>query len=155
MQGFAKNLKFLKKVFDPSYDILDMRAVSATDFEARWSMGFELQLVQKTPLRKYWQPKLSFTGITYYGTNAETGLIDQHLDYWDNIDNQKYFSFEAFGDVLRQMFSVQRTPDLQSPGFMLLKCVALLLPAFRCCPRGALVTLAAVVGIPLQQDDHN
>ena len=75
MQGFAKNLKFLKNGFDPSYDILDMRKISDTDFEARWSMGFEVLPIKKSPLGKFWQPKLNFTGTTIYCTNAETGKI--------------------------------------------------------------------------------
>lgn len=56
----------------------------------------------------------------------------RHYDTWDCIENQSYFSFEAFSDVLSQIFSLQRTPDLPGPEFTLLQCVLSLLNCWGC-----------------------
>jgi hypothetical protein len=63
-------------------------------------------------------------GTTTYVIDPETGLIVRHLDTWDSIDNQKYFSVEGFADVLSQIFNFERTPDLPTAKFTLLKYVS-------------------------------
>jgi hypothetical protein len=78
--------------------------------------------IKNSPLGAFWQPRMEFTGTTIYATNPKTGLVEQHLDTWDNIESQQYFSVEAFGDVLLQIFNLQQTPALQGPEFTLLKC---------------------------------
>ena len=49
------------------------------------------------------------------------GKFNKHIDYWDAINNQEYFSLEAFQHVLSQMFSFQKTPDIPTPSFVVLK----------------------------------
>eukprot|EP00892_Ulva_mutabilis_P009912 jgi/Ulvmu1/7293/UM035_0081.1 len=121
IQGFDKNLKFLKSAFNPSYKMLDIRQISDTEVEARWSMGFDVLPIKNSPMGKYWQPRMEFTGTTIYGIDPETGLVNRHYDTWDSISQQKYFSVEGFGDVLSQIFNFQRTPDIPSPPFTTLK----------------------------------
>lgn len=121
-------------------------------------MGFDVLPVTKSPLGKFWTPKLEFTGdygccpylcmcsgqnrhllcktekaenrffcdvgTTVYGIDEQTGLINLHLDTWDCVKNQDYFSVEAFQDVLSQIFNFQRTPDIPTPQFTVLQCVA-------------------------------
>jgi hypothetical protein len=60
-------------------------------------------------------------GTTVYGIEPETGLINLHLDTWDAVSNQEYFSGEAFMDVLAQIFNLQRTPDIPTPQYTLLQ----------------------------------
>jgi hypothetical protein len=31
------------------------------------------------------------------------GKFTRHVDIWDSVNNNEYFSFEAFADVLRQL----------------------------------------------------
>ena len=103
--------------------MLDIKKTSDTDLQARWSMSFEVVPIKKTPLvNRVWQPRLNFTGTTIYGTDPQTGLITRHIDTWDNVKRSEYFSVEAFGDVLGQIFNFQQTPDLDGPKFTLLKC---------------------------------
>lgn len=120
IEGFAKNLKFLKSAFNPTYDMLDIKQVSDTDIAARWTMGFDVLPIKNSPLGKVWQPRMEFTGVTIYGTDDD-GLIARHYDTWDSIAQQQYFSTEGFSDVLAQIFNFQRTPDLDGPDFTLLK----------------------------------
>ncbi len=50
------------------------------------------------------------------------GKFNRHLDYWDAIENQQYFSWEAFGHVLQQMTDVSKIPkDLPTPSYTILK----------------------------------
>lgn len=63
-------------------------------------------------------------GTTVYGIEEQTGLINQHLDAWDCVSNQEYFSVEAFKDVLSQIFNLQRTPDIPTPQYTLLQCAS-------------------------------
>jgi hypothetical protein len=56
-----------------------------------------------------------------YGFNPANGRINRHIDTWDSITNQKFFSWEAFGDFWKQLLSTFTTPALESPKYTLLK----------------------------------
>ena len=61
-------------------------------------------------------------GHKYDGFGLCAGKFNRHLDYWDAIDNQQYFSWEAFGHVLQQMTDISRIPkDLPTPSYTILK----------------------------------
>lgn len=62
VQGFKQNLSFLKNIFDPTYEMLGIRQISERAVEARWTMNFDVLPVTRSPLGKFWQPKLEFTG---------------------------------------------------------------------------------------------
>lgn len=50
------------------------------------------------------------------------GKFNRHIDYWDSVKNQNYFSFEAFGHVLSQLGSLSHAPaDLETPAYMVLR----------------------------------
>jgi hypothetical protein len=49
------------------------------------------------------------------------GKFNRHIDYWDAVDNQDFFSFEAFLHVLSQMSNTATTPDLYTPKYTVLK----------------------------------
>lgn len=50
------------------------------------------------------------------------GKFIKHIDLWDSVENQNYFSWEAFGNVLRQLGDLTRTPaDLETPSYCVMK----------------------------------
>jgi len=50
------------------------------------------------------------------------GKFNRHIDYWDAVDNQQYFSWEAFSHVLQQMTDVTRLPKgLPTPSYTILR----------------------------------
>ena len=49
-----------------------------------------------------WKPALLFTGISKYVVGEE-GLFVEHVDYWDSIENNEYFSWEAVKDIVKQV----------------------------------------------------
>jgi hypothetical protein len=52
-----------------------------------------------------WQPKLIFTGVSIMRINPETGKFRAHIDRWDSIKDNEYFSFEGAMDIIRQVGS--------------------------------------------------
>ncbi|XP_021276457.1 heme-binding-like protein At3g10130, chloroplastic isoform X2 [Herrania umbratica] len=67
-----------------------------------------------------WKPELVFTGTSVMGINPNNGKFCSHLDFWDSIENNDYFSLEGLWDVFRQL-RVYKTPDLETPRYQILK----------------------------------
>jgi hypothetical protein len=72
-----------------------------------------LQLIRLWPRSELPQKQLR--------VNMPAGKFNRHIDIWDAVRNQQYFSFEAFQHVLAQLASVQRAPDLPGPAYTILK----------------------------------
>jgi len=87
-------------------------------------MAFDVLPIQRSPLGAFWQPRLAFTGTTVYGVSPSTGKVERHVDTWDSIRNQRYFSAEGFADVLRQIFAFEAPARLTAAPFRLLKCAS-------------------------------
>lgn len=60
-------------------------------------------------------------GLSIYGINPKNGKINKHIDLWDNVDNQQFFSPEAMAQVFRQLLDITRTPNLETPNYKVLK----------------------------------
>ncbi|KAL6974315.1 hypothetical protein U1Q18_028496 [Sarracenia purpurea var. burkii] len=67
-----------------------------------------------------WKPELVLTGTSIMGINPETGKFCSHVDHWDSIKNNNYFSFEGLSDVINQL-GIDKTPNLQSPTYQIMK----------------------------------
>ncbi|PPR80731.1 hypothetical protein GOBAR_AA39979 [Gossypium barbadense] len=67
-----------------------------------------------------WKPELVFTGTSVMGINPNNGKFCSHVDFWDSIENNEYFSLEGLWDVFRQL-RVYKTPDLETPRYQILK----------------------------------
>lgn len=83
------------------------------EITTRWTMVMKFM-----PLP--WKPELVFTGTSIMGINPETGKFCSHVDYWDSIKENEYFSLEGLRDVFRQL-QYYKTPELQSPIYQILK----------------------------------
>lgn len=68
-----------------------------------------------------WMVSVCDAGTSTYGFNPKNGRINRHIDTWDSIQNQQYFSFEAFGDFFKQLLQTYTTPALGTPTYTLLK----------------------------------
>lgn len=67
-----------------------------------------------------WKPELVFTGTSVMGVNPLTQKFCSHVDLWDSIQNNDYFSLEGLIDVLKQL-RIYKTPELETPKFLILK----------------------------------
>ncbi len=50
-----------------------------------------------------------------------TGKWNKHIDGWDCLEDQEFFSIEGFAFVLRQMLQVSKPPNRLTPEFCILK----------------------------------
>nr|AFK48684.1 unknown [Lotus japonicus] len=67
-----------------------------------------------------WKPELVFTGTSVMGINPENGKFCSHVDFWDSIQKNEYFSFEGLLDMIKQL-RIYKTPELESPKYQILK----------------------------------
>ena len=53
---------------------------------------------------------------------SDAGKFVRHIDLWDSVENQNFFSWEAFCNVMGQLGDLTRTPaGLDSPSYMVMK----------------------------------
>ncbi|KAH9322246.1 hypothetical protein KI387_016885, partial [Taxus chinensis] len=83
------------------------------EITTRWTMVMTFGLLP-------WKPQLVFTGTSLMGLNPQTGKFCSHVDYWDSIKQNDYFSFEGFMDVVKQL-CILKPPDLELPKYWILK----------------------------------
>lgn len=67
-----------------------------------------------------WKPELVFTGLSIMGVNPQNLKFCSHVDLWDSIQNNEYFSFEGLWDVFKQL-RIYKTPDIETPNYLILK----------------------------------
>lgn len=117
IQGYLFNIGMLKNVFRPTYTMHSIEQTGDWELSTRWTMEMSLPQV---PF--FWQPKLTFTGTSVMGYNPDTLKVKTHFDTWDSIDTQGYLaSPEGVVEIMRQIFDVTATPDLETPKYAVLR----------------------------------
>mmetsp|Transcript_12003 Transcript_12003/g.21284 ORF Transcript_12003/g.21284 Transcript_12003/m.21284 type:complete len:379 (+) Transcript_12003:30-1166(+) len=119
LEGYLFNIKMLKVVFKPQFQLHDIQAAGPTAVVSRWTMIMDFTPAQFLPLP--WKPQLIFTGTSRYEFN-ELGKIYKHIDTWDSISDQQFLSFEAVRDLSKQFLATYSVPkDLQQPDYTILR----------------------------------
>ncbi|XP_002529364.2 uncharacterized protein LOC8276216 [Ricinus communis] len=113
ISGYLFNIALLKVVFRPEFFLHWVKQTGPYEITTRWTMVMKFM-----PLP--WKPELVFTGTSVMGINPENGKFSSHLDYWDSIKNNEYFSLEGLRDVFKQL-RIYKTPDLETPRYQILK----------------------------------
>lgn len=113
ISGYLFNISMLKMLFRPDYQLHWVKQTGPYEITTRWTMVMKFMLLP-------WKPELIFTGTSVMGINPETGKFCSHVDLWDSIKNNDYFSLEGFLDVLKQL-RIYKTPDLETPKYQILK----------------------------------
>ncbi|CAL9027951.1 unnamed protein product [Prunus brigantina] len=111
--GYLLNISFLKIVFTPKFQLHWVKQTGPYEITTRWTM-----VMKFIPLP--WKPELVFTGTSVMGINPETGKFCSHVDFWDSIKTNDYFSVEGLLDVFKQL-RYYKTPDLETPKYEILK----------------------------------
>lgn len=111
--GYLLNIALLKQVFMPDFQLHWVKQTGPYEITTRWTMIMRFMLLP-------WKPELIFTGTSVMGINPHTGKFCSHIDYWDSIKNNDYFSLEGFLDVFRQL-RIYKTPNLETPTYQILK----------------------------------
>ncbi|KAH9553797.1 hypothetical protein CY35_08G031600 [Sphagnum magellanicum] len=113
LEGYLFNIQMLRLLFHPIFELHTVKQTGPYEITTRWTMTMNFWIV-------LWQPKLIFTGVSIMRINPETGKFCAHIDRWDSIKNNEYFSFEGAMDIIRQM-QYFKTPDLETPKYRVLK----------------------------------
>ncbi|XP_073158118.1 uncharacterized protein [Henckelia pumila] len=111
--GYLFNIAMLKNIFNPDFQLHWVKQTGAYELTTRWTMVMKFALLP-------WKPELVFTGTSVMGINPQTMKFCSHLDYWDSIQNNEYFSVEGLLEVLKQL-RYYKTPDLETPKYQILK----------------------------------
>lgn len=115
VQGYLFNIAMLRRVFSPTFILHDVRRTGALQLTFRWTMSMCLSAAKSSPLQKVFDPKLTFTGTSIMGINPETGRFNSHKDTWDAVQQQGFFSLEAFAHMLSQVMDLRRGPETVTP----------------------------------------
>ncbi|KAH7681827.1 SOUL hem-binding protein [Dioscorea alata] len=113
IDGYLFNIRLLKLLFNPDFQLHNVRQTGPYEITTRWTMVMRFVLLP-------WKPELVFTGCSIMGINPQTQKFCSHVDIWDSIKNNEYFSFEGLLDVLKQL-RIYKTPDLETPKYQILK----------------------------------
>ncbi|GAV59728.1 SOUL domain-containing protein/DUF2358 domain-containing protein [Cephalotus follicularis] len=113
ISGYLFNISMLKILFKPNFMLHWVKQTGPYEITTRWTMVMKFMILP-------WKPELVFTGTSIMGVNPETGKFCSHVDFWDSIKNNDYFSLEGFGDVFKQL-RIYKTPDLETPKYQILK----------------------------------
>ncbi|XAR66947.1 hypothetical protein NMG60_11013337 [Bertholletia excelsa] len=111
--GYLFNIALLKKLFRPDFQLHWVKQTGPYEITTRWTMVMRFILLP-------WKPELVFTGTSVMDINPETKKFCSHVDYWDSIKNNSYFSTEGLLDVIKQL-RIYKTPDLETPKYQILK----------------------------------
>ncbi|KAF7838642.1 SOUL heme-binding family protein [Senna tora] len=113
LSGYLFNIALLKNLFRPQFQLHWVKQTGSYEITTRWTMVMTFVIVP-------WKPELVFTGTSVMGINPENGKFCSHVDFWDSIKKNEYFSFEGLWDVFKQL-RIYKTPDLESPKYQILK----------------------------------
>lgn len=113
ISGYLFNIALLKQLFRPDFQLHWVKQTGPYEITTRWTMMMRFILLP-------WKPELVFTGTSVMGINPKTGNFCSHVDYWDSIKANEYFSLEGLWEVFRQL-RMYKTPDLETPKYQILK----------------------------------
>ncbi|KAK9832958.1 hypothetical protein WJX74_002802 [Apatococcus lobatus] len=116
LDQFASYLQLLRSVFAITFDVHSIKPKGATELVTRWTMTMKFKLGFAI-----YRPELVFTGQSFYGVDANTGIVRSQLDVWDATSNNTYPSLEGLAHVLRQLGNYKATPDLEGPRYKVLR----------------------------------
>lgn len=116
--GYAFNIRMLKSVFKPKYTMHAIEKTDEYEITTRWTMKMYLPSFPFS-----WNPELTFTGKSVMEMDETfPHKCVKHVDTWDSIENQRYLSPEAVGEVLKQVFNFAKTPEnLKTPKYATLR----------------------------------
>uniref|UniRef100_A0A0E0LD71 Uncharacterized protein n=1 Tax=Oryza punctata TaxID=4537 RepID=A0A0E0LD71_ORYPU len=113
IDGYLFNIRLLKLLFRPDFYLHHVKQTGPYEITTRWTMVMKFVLLP-------WKPELVFTGLSIMGVNPQNLKFCSHVDIWDSIQNNEYFSFEGLGDVFKQL-RIYKTPDIETPKYLILK----------------------------------
>lgn len=119
LSGYLLNIQMLRYVFNPQFQLHSVERTGKFELTTRWTM--KMEFFGKFLPSQVWRPEMAWTGVSIMEVNPETGKFCKHVDKWDSIADNSYFSTEGLQDLLRQITQVYQTPDLETPTYTVLR----------------------------------
>ncbi|KAL2249501.1 UNVERIFIED_CONTAM: hypothetical protein Sindi_2423800 [Sesamum indicum] len=119
ISGYVSNIAMLRKFYSTDYFKIDELVLVKLEFTGPYEITTRWTMVMRFALLP-WKPELVFTGTSVMGIDPETKKFCSHVDYWDSIQNNDYFSVEGLLYVVKQL-RYYKTPDLETPKYQILK----------------------------------
>ncbi|MQL98635.1 hypothetical protein Taro_031351 [Colocasia esculenta] len=113
IDGYLFNIGLLRSLFRPDFQLHHVKQTGPYEITTRWTMVMNFALLP-------WRPEAVFTGVSIMGINPQTRKFCSHVDIWDSIKNNDYFSLEGLWDFIKQL-RYYKTPDLETPQYQILK----------------------------------
>ncbi|XP_071689298.1 uncharacterized protein [Rutidosis leptorrhynchoides] len=113
INGYLFYISMLKLLFSSILHIHWIKQTGTYEITTRWTAEMKYQGLP-------WKPLLVVTGTSVMVINPENGKFCSHVDYWDSVNNNDYFSLEGLVDMMKQMWSY-KTPELVTPEYQTLK----------------------------------
>ena len=110
LEGYLLNIRMLRYLFSPEFILHGIRRTGCDELTTRWSMNMRFNLLP-------WRPTVQFTGRSILTADIATEKFTRHVDVWDSVEDNQYFSMEALRDLLGQLLNVRVTPSLETPTF--------------------------------------
>ncbi|XP_047951921.1 uncharacterized protein LOC125197243 isoform X2 [Salvia hispanica] len=113
ISGYLFNIAMVGKLFHPHFHLHSVKQTGPYEISTRWTVVMKFALLP-------WKPELVFTGTSVMGINPQNMKFCTHVDSWDSIENNDYFSVEGFMDMVKQL-RVYKAPDVETPRYRILK----------------------------------
>lgn len=114
LDGFVFNIRALRTAFNVTFNLHNIDINGPEEIKTRWTMTLKSRFLP-------WQPKLVFSGYSYYAIDPVYGTIAGQRDVWDAIQDNSSPSIEGVAHVIKQLTDLQQTPNLDSPHYIVLK----------------------------------
>ncbi|KAI3906289.1 hypothetical protein MKW92_004052 [Papaver armeniacum] len=111
--GYLAYIFMLKNFFKPEIQLHYVKQTGPYEISTRWTAIMKLMTVP-------WKPRLVLTGTSIMHINPENHKFCSHVDIWDSIEQNEYFSIEGLMDVIEQL-GISMNPDSESPDYQILK----------------------------------
>ena len=109
IQGYLLNIQMLRYLFTPEFILHGSKQTGSKELTTRWTMNMRFNLLP-------WRPKIQFTGRSILTVDTTREKFTRHVDIWDSVSDNVYFSVEGLIDLLRQLRPTL-TPELKTPQY--------------------------------------
>ncbi|KAK9804190.1 hypothetical protein WJX72_000175 [[Myrmecia] bisecta] len=120
-RGYQFVVQFLRFFLAPIYELHEVQQAGEQEILVKWSWTMNFWWNRYTPFKYFWDPRFAFSGLTILGYNPDTGKWNKHVDAWDAVEDNEFFSLEAFVFAFKQMAQVSTPPNRFTPEFQIYK----------------------------------
>ncbi|MCL7032282.1 hypothetical protein MKW94_014154 [Papaver nudicaule] len=106
--GYLAYIFMLKNLFKPEIQLHYVKQTGPYEISTRWTAMMKLMTVP-------WKPRLVVTGTSIMHINPENHKFCSHVDIWDSIEQNEYFSVEG------SRLGISMNLDSESPNYQILK----------------------------------